>query len=119
MPGRKRREIDWEQFDKLCYLQCTQAEIAAWFDCSVDTLARRIEAEYGVKFAEYFEQKRAGGRISLRRKQMQVAESGNVSMLIWLGKNYLGQSDKSEIATRDVKDKLIIQLESDNAKEEK
>ena len=30
----------------------------------------------------------------LKRKQIDVALAGNVSMLIWLGKNYLGQADK-------------------------
>ena len=50
-----------------------------------------------MKFAEYFEQKRGKGKIALRRKQYDVAMSGNVTMLLWLGKQYLGQSDKQEI----------------------
>ena len=31
--------------------------------------------------------------MKLRRKQIEVAMSGNHTMLIWLGKNMLGQSD--------------------------
>jgi len=34
------------------------------------------------------------GRMSLRRYQWNSAEKGNVTMQIWLGKQYLGQSDK-------------------------
>jgi hypothetical protein len=38
-----------------------------------------------------------GDRISsLRRKQLQVAMSGSVPMLIWLGKQLLGQTDRQE-----------------------
>ena len=33
-------------------------------------------------------------KIELREKQWELAMMGNVQMLIWLGKQYLGQSDK-------------------------
>ena len=36
---------------------------------------------------------RALGRISLRRWQFQAARAGNAAMLIFLGKNYLNQSN--------------------------
>ena len=32
--------------------------------------------------------------VELRKKQFEMAMDGNVQMLIWLGKQYLGQSDK-------------------------
>lgn len=92
--GRPRIDINWTDFDKLCTLQCTQIEIANWFDCSVDTIERACLREHKIGFAEYYAQKRGKGRISLRRKQWEVAHSGNVSMLIWLGKQYLGQADQ-------------------------
>jgi hypothetical protein len=41
-------------------------------------------------------------RINLLKKQYDVAMAGNVSMLIWLGKNILGQSDKVETKTVEV-----------------
>jgi hypothetical protein len=91
---RPRKKIDWEQFDKLCGLQCTQVEIASWFDCSVDTIERAVKREKKTSFADYYDLKRGKGRISLRRRQWEVAMQGNVSMLIWLGKQYLGQSDQ-------------------------
>lgn len=37
----------------------------------------------------------AKGNISLRRTQKQQADSGNATMLIWLGKQWLGQRDPS------------------------
>ena len=35
-------------------------------------------------------------KIQLREKQWEVAMEGNVQMLIWLGKQYLGQKDTPE-----------------------
>jgi len=95
--GRPVKEINLEQLDKLCAMQCTEGEVAGWFDVSVDTIERRIHELTGMGFAEYFKIKRGKGNVSLRRKQMQVALGGNVTMLIWLGKQYLGQRDRQEI----------------------
>ncbi len=96
--GAPRKEIDWKEFDKLCQLQCTLEEIAGWFDCSKDNIRNKIKEKFNMTFSTYFEQKRAGGKISLRRMQFQTAEKGNAAMQIWLGKQYLGQTDKQEIA---------------------
>lgn len=43
------------------------------------------------------ERGRAKGRRSLQAKQFEVAMKGNVSMLIWLGKQLLGQKDSVNI----------------------
>lgn len=42
-------------------------------------------------------------KISLRRKQIQLADDGDRTMLIWLGKQHLGQRDKfdSQITGKD------------------
>lgn len=94
--GRPRLDINWEQLDKLCGLQCTILEIASYFDCSVDTIENRIKEAHGTNFSEYFSKKRGKGKIALRRKQYEAALAGNTTLLIWLGKQYLGQSDKQE-----------------------
>jgi hypothetical protein len=94
--GRPRIEINWEQFDKLCGLQCTLLEIASYFDCSDDTIENRVKEVHGITFSEYFAKKRGKGKIALRRKQYEAAIAGNTTLLIWLGKQYLGQSDKQE-----------------------
>jgi hypothetical protein len=83
----------------------TNAEYCAeQLNISVDTLDRRIKEEHGVGFAEYKEQKKEKLRVNLRKKQYDTAMTGNVSMLIWLGKNELDQSDKNEaIHTGEIK----------------
>ena len=94
--GRPRIEIDKKQFESLCGLQCTQEEIASFFSCSADTIDRWCKQEYSANFAEVFAQKRSHGKISLRRSQFRLAEK-SAAMAIWLGKQYLGQSDSITI----------------------
>ena len=53
-------------------------------------------------FAEYFKQKASHGRMSLRRKQYTAAIDGNTTMMVWLGKNWLGQSDQPEPEAQDL-----------------
>lgn len=90
---RPLKEIDEKQFEKLCGLQCTKLEICGWFDITDKTLESWCKRTYGKGFSETFEEKRAAGKISLRRAQYELALKGNATMLIWLGRNYLGQSE--------------------------
>ncbi len=100
MPGgRPRIELDWAEFDRLCEVQCTLAELAAHFGVSEDTIERAVKREHKLSFADYFGQKRKSGFVSLRRKQWELAMAGNCTMLIFLGKQWLGQADKHEVAT--------------------
>lgn len=92
--GRPRAKINWEEFDKLCAMWCTLEEIAAYFNCSIDTIERAVKRDHKVNFAEHYSVKAAGGRIALRRAQMQTALRGNVAMQRWLGIQKLDQSDK-------------------------
>lgn len=94
--ARPRKEISWKQFDKLCQLQCTLRELASFFECSEDTIERAVERDKGMSFADYFDQKRGLGKIALRRKQLELAMKGSIPLLIWLGKQYLGQADDPE-----------------------
>ena len=93
--GRPQAEIDKKQFEKLCALHCTQEEIAGVLDVSADTIERWCEREYGTNFAEIYEVKKGIGKMSLRRSQWKMSET-NPTMAIWLGKQYLGQTDKQE-----------------------
>ena len=84
-----KKDINPEQVQKLAGIGCTNKEIADIVGCSHDTLTRR--------FSEDLEAGRRQGKASLRRKQYELAMSGNAAMLIWLGKQVLGQSEKQEI----------------------
>ena len=92
MAGRPKKEINKEQFEKLCSIQCTLEEIASFFDCCDDTINNWCKKEYGDNFSGVFKKKSASGKMSLRRIQFKLAEK-NTSMAIFLGKQYLGQKD--------------------------
>lgn len=94
--GRPRIEIDQKKFEQYCGMFCTLADIAGLFDCSEDTIERWCKATYNEGFAEIYKKKSAVGRASLRRRQFILAET-SPAMAIFLGKNYLGQSDHVEV----------------------
>lgn len=94
--GRPKKEIDKTQFEKLCGMQCTLKEIAGFFDCSEDTIERWCKRTYNTTFADTFKNHSAAGLISLRRNQFKLAER-SAAMAIFLGKQYLGQTDHIEV----------------------
>jgi hypothetical protein len=96
---RRPVPIDLEELEKLAAMHCTEAEVAAWFSSPGATLtqqaiSRKLKRE---PFKTVWATGRAKGSISLRRKQKQRADAGDRTMLIWLGKQWLGQADKQEV----------------------
>ena len=72
--------------------------MCAVFECDNKTLEAWCKREYGKNFSEVFREKRCRGFISLRRAQFQKAiDEKNTAMLIFLGKNWLGQSDRQDV----------------------
>jgi len=83
--GRDKKPVPAEDVWRLAALGCKDIEIAEWFGIDSNTLRYNFSVEL-LKGRETLKQ-------SLRRKQIEVAMSGNAVMLIFLGKNLLGQSD--------------------------
>lgn len=91
-----QEKIDQTQFETLCGIQCTHEEICAVFGVSINTLERWCKNTYGESFGKVFKAKRERGKASLRHKQWQKAvDAKDTTMLIFLGKQYLGQTDKT------------------------
>ena len=88
--------LDGTQIEQLSGFGCTNREIASFFKCSETTLTRN--------YGEYLSKGRDKGNIRLRQLQWKQAERGNVTMLIWLGKQLLGQSDKQDITVNELPD---------------
>lgn len=94
-PANERRAIDLESVRALAAIGATQAEMAIALGTSVGWLERETEKNPAMAIAVetgYTEMKH-----SLRRAQLAMALSGSAAMLIWLGKQHLGQSDKQDI----------------------
>lgn len=87
----RKIEFDLKSVHGLAKLMATQEEIAAFFDVSLRTVTDRMTNEPDFKKA--VEDGYSEGRLRLRRWQMRAAMRGNAAMLIFLGKNLLGQKD--------------------------
>ena len=94
--GRPLAPIDKTQFENLCFMQCTLEEISSFFRVNENTIRRFCKREYDETFETTYKRASAGGKTSLRREQWKSAKNGNVTMQIWLGKQWLGQAEKTE-----------------------
>lgn len=84
-----KKDISVErQIEKLSSYGLTNKEIAEALGYDDSTLKRKFEI--------FLIKGRLNLKQRLKKKQIQVAMSGNVTMLIWLGKQYLEQADKVE-----------------------
>jgi len=61
-----------------------------------DTMYRMVKLKYGLTFAKFRQQNSGMSRAKILAKQFEVAMKGNPAMLIWLGKQYLGQKENPE-----------------------
>ena len=88
--ARPETKINMAELDKLCQMQCTDPEIAAFFGVSKKTIERRRKRQ---KFSDIMDHAKAKGRISVRRALFKLAAAGNVAAAIFLSKNLLGYRD--------------------------
>src|SRR3974377_849581 len=88
--GRPETNIDLVELEKLCGMQCTDEEIAAFFGVSTRTIERRRKLQ---KFRDIMDHGKAKGRVSVRRHLFRLANGGNVAAAIFLAKNLLGYRD--------------------------
>ena len=99
-PVGGNKPLDWEVVDKLASFFCTEFEIADIVGFSRVGLINRCKKDKNCSIGEYIAEHQSKGKVSLRRQQFKLAMSdgkGATTMLIWLGKNILGQSDKQEM----------------------
>jgi hypothetical protein len=89
----KEPDVSEEVLHRLAAICCTMNEISAVSGLSVDTLERN--------YADIIKSGREIGKATLRREQYRLAMLGNPTMLIWLGKQLLGQRDKAEITVEE------------------
>ena len=92
-PKKVLSEDALKLIENLARIMCTEEEIAQCLGASVDTLLNSDNKEL---FRTAIKRGNSIGKQSLRRKQYEVAMKGNSSMLIWLGKQWLNQTDKVE-----------------------
>jgi hypothetical protein len=87
---RPESRINLEELEKLCAIECSDEEIAAYFGVSTRTIERRRKAQ---GFGQAIERGRAKGRVSVRRQLFKLANNGSLGATIFLAKNVLGYKD--------------------------
>ena len=90
-PNRPPRPMSLEDLEGLGRLQCTNAELGAYFGLTERQIISRRATD--PELDECIKRGQNQGRISLRRQQFAAALDGDRTMLVWLGKNVLGQRD--------------------------
>jgi IS30 family transposase len=110
--ARPRADIDWKKVDKYLQAHCDGAGIAGLLGIDPETLYRACQRDHKIGFSEYAAQKKGEGKELLRAKQFETAMSGNVSMQIWLGKQYLNQRDRAEMEQSGTTTNLNITVDS-------
>ena len=105
-PKRVLNDAGKKQIEELARIFCTDIEIASVMGVSIDTLQSNDNL---TAFTECKEKGKEQGKESLRRQQYQLAMKGHYGMLVWLGKQYLGQREKIEasVGTDDEKMKQM------------
>lgn len=102
MAGKTKRELGQGDFERLCSYGCTAKEMTDWFRASTKTIEAWCNQTYdGKHFSEVCDMFLSDTRARLRNKQIEIALAGNKTMLIWLGKQLLGQRDHQEMTLHD------------------
>ncbi len=91
MPKKKKsyKKLDIDKVEMLASFGCTHFEIAKFFQCDESTVRK--------EYKEVMEKGQEKMKLRLRQLQWKHAELGNTSLLIFLGKNYLNQTDKAQV----------------------
>lgn len=97
--GRPPAEIDLEVVRNAAGIGCSVNEIASVLGLSRSTIHKYMALNPEVQ--EAIDEGRDKGCETLRRLQWHKAEVGSDTMLIWLGKQMLGQRDTQQLQNLD------------------
>lgn len=106
--ARPKLDFDWNLVESLAILEASESFIAERLlskegeeinakslQARIKLIQRRVQERFNCSFVQFRDQKVEQRKIQLRQWQWKAAEKGNATLLIWLGKQYLDQRDKS------------------------
>jgi len=97
--GGRPRSLDDVDFEKVALLgrfRATHETMAEFFDVSVRTIERYMKDDTS-EFCRVYKKAFAECKMSIAEAQVHSALEGNATLLIWLGKQHLGQIDRQEV----------------------
>lgn len=92
----KGTELDLAQIEAFGTVGATHQEMADYFGVNVRTIERYM-ADENSDICRVYKGALSKAKLSFRRTQMALAQQGNATMAIWLGKTFLGQRDVTEV----------------------
>lgn len=104
--GRPKKKLDIKEINKLIDNQLSERAIADIAGCALSTIQSRFRSKLQKRKNEAIKA-RVALRQELRKAQWEAAiKDKNPVMLIWMGKNELGQADKIETTENRPKTKI-------------
>jgi hypothetical protein len=114
--GAPHKKISKNNFEALCAIQCSTEEICAVLGVCRQTLYTWVKDQYDEEsYLTVYSEKSSVGKVSIRRKQYDVAMKGDRNMLKHLGVNWLGQVERSH---KDVVEKIVYTNEATEKSDE-
>ena len=89
MARPKKYDIDTKEVEKLAGYGCSAREIADFYGCDESLISK--------SYSSFITKGKANLKKRLRKAQLDAALKGNSTMLVWLGKQMLDQTDRQEI----------------------
>jgi hypothetical protein len=87
---------DWKELERMLQVHNNGEDCAYMLQMSYASLSRKVQEHYGITFDELIKRNQQVGKTTLRKAMMNAVIKGNVSMMIWLSKNWLGMRDNPE-----------------------
>lgn len=115
-----QEKINDQELLELLKFYPTVKEAADWFDVSMSTLERFIKTNHHETFDSLRDKRFVKTKVAIKRAQIKKALTGDNTMLIWVGKQYLGQRDSFEEIHHETetKENLVPSMTKEQALEE-
>jgi hypothetical protein len=89
--------FSWDKLDGLLVYKSSLGTCADLLDVHENTIRMHISQRFGLTFTEYAEKKLSRTKVKLVQKAIEMAMSGNTSMMIFSLKNICGWADKNDV----------------------
>ena len=109
--ARTKKDINWDVVEKRMECGSSAREISGALRIEINTFYDRFKRQYGKSFADYAGNYVETGKGNIRFTQYMKALSGNVNLLLMLGKEWLSQG-KEEVKESPFQDTINISHEN-------
>lgn len=117
--GPKFKDIDWHGLKALMHCQCTNVELAAYAETTVQTLYDRCPIDNdGMSFVDFKKMYMVKGKSSLRRELFRraLSKSEKFAALKFALINYTDLADKKEVTIQDTNAVALTDEEQEDLK---